>query len=81
MEAEFSEKPQQPAEAEFYAQNSETVQEGRKSWRYVKDKVPAYKWEASDGVNKFELKADSMAKGAAELVLRFGQRRQKSHSH
>lgn len=55
MEGEFKEQQQprkQLAKAELEDTESSAAQKGRKSWQYIKIRVPAYKWETSEG-NQF----------------------------
>lgn len=54
------------AKAEMETMNSNVVQEGRKSWQYFKIKVPAYKWEASEGEHFLEIKPDTVPTGLRE---------------
>lgn len=63
MEGLFNQQqhpPQQSADTEFETTNLDAVQDSRKPWRYVKAKVPTYKWDASGGDIFLELKPDWM---------------------
>ena len=60
MQAAFSVKESTSQRPETSTEDTTKEEGGRRSWQYVKIKIPTYQWETEEGKNSKKLKKDTM---------------------